>query len=78
MIAIVAYNLIGAIFRGMGDSKTPFVFIAVATAVNVVLDLLFIAVMGLDAFGAALATVTGQAVCSREVIWVFEESIHQK
>ncbi len=61
-IFIFGYNIVSAILRGMGDSKTPFVFIAVATAVNVVLDLLFIAVMGLDAFGAALATVTGQAV----------------
>ena len=61
-IFIFGYNIVSAILRGMGDSKTPFVFIAVATVVNVVLDLLFIAVMGLDAFGAALATVLGQSV----------------
>ena len=62
IIFIYGYNLVSAILRGMGDSKHPFMFIALASVVNVVLDLLFVAVMGLGPFGAALATVIGQAV----------------
>ena len=46
----------------MGDSKHPFIFIAVATAVNLVLDLVFVAGLGMGPFGAALATVIGQGV----------------
>ena len=62
IIFIYGYNLVSAILRGMGDSKHPFMFIALASVVNVILDLLFVAVMGLGPFGAALATVIGQAV----------------
>ena len=46
----------------MGDSKHPFIFIAVATMVNLVLDLVFVAGLGMGPFGAALATVIGQGV----------------
>ncbi len=59
---ITAYNIISAIFRGIGDSKSPMYFIAVACAANVGLDYLFIGVMGLDAAGAALGTTIAQAV----------------
>ena len=45
---ITAYNIISAIFRGIGDSKSPMYFIAVACAANIGLDYLFIGVMGLD------------------------------
>lgn len=61
MIFIFGYNIVSAILRGMGDSKTPLVFIAAATAINIVLDMLFIAVLDMDAAGAALATVIGQS-----------------
>lgn len=56
------YNLISAILRGMGDSRHPFIFIAIASVVNLVLDLLFTGVMGLGVAGAAAATILGQAV----------------
>ncbi|MBE5781342.1 MAG: MATE family efflux transporter [Clostridiales bacterium] len=62
LVFIYGYNLVSAILRGMGDSKHPFMFIAVAAVLNLVLDLLFTAVFGWGTFGAALATVLGQAV----------------
>ncbi|MCJ7837124.1 MATE family efflux transporter [Cuneatibacter sp. NSJ-177] len=62
LVFIYGYNLVSAILRGMGDSRHPFLFIAIASVLNAVLDLLFIAVFDLGVFGAALATVIGQAV----------------
>ena len=62
LVLIYGYNLVSAILRGMGDSKRPFLFIAIASAVNLVLDLAFIAGLGMGAFGAALATVLGQSL----------------
>ena len=59
---IVAYNIIASIFRGLGDSKSPMYFVAVACAVNIILDYVFIGAMGLGAMGAALATTLSQAV----------------
>lgn len=59
---IVAYNLLAAIFRGMGDSKSPLLFVLVACVVNIVGDLVLVAGCHLDAAGAALATVFAQAV----------------
>lgn len=58
---IVAYNILSSIFRGMGDSRSPMIFIAVACALNILLDLLFMGPMQLGAAGAALATVVAQA-----------------
>ncbi len=58
---IVAYNIMSSIFRGMGDSRSPMLFIAVACALNILLDLLFMGPMQLGAAGAALATVVAQA-----------------
>lgn len=58
---IVAYNILSSIFRGMGDSRSPMLFIAVACALNILLDLLFMGPMQLGAAGAALATVVAQA-----------------
>lgn len=59
---IVAYNLLSAIFRGLGDSKSPLIFVAVACVVNIVGDLILVAGLHLDAAGAAIATVLAQAV----------------
>lgn len=56
------YNLLGAIFRGIGDSKTPLLTVIIACICNILGDLLFIAVFGMGAKGAALATVIAQAV----------------
>ena len=57
---ITAYNVISSIFRGMGDSKSPMYFIAAACLSNILLDYLFIGVMGLGAAGAALGTTLAQ------------------
>ena len=62
LIFIYGYNIVSAILRGMGDSKRPFVFIAVAAVLNTLLDILFVRYLGLAVFGAALATVIGQGV----------------
>ncbi|MGI6254868.1 MAG: MATE family efflux transporter [Acutalibacter sp.] len=59
---IVAYNLLSAIFRGLGDSKSPLLFVLVACVVNIFGDLLLVAVFRMDAAGAALATVFAQTV----------------
>lgn len=59
---IVVYNLLSAIFRGLGDSKSPLLFVLVACVVNILGDLLLVAVFHLDAAGAAIATVFAQAV----------------
>ena len=59
---ITAYNIISSIFRGLGDSKSPMKFIAVACAVNIALDYLFIGALGLGPAGAAIGTTLAQAV----------------
>ena len=59
---IMAYNVLTAIFRGFGDSKSPLIFVFVACIVNVVGDLILVAGCHLDAAGAAIATVVAQAV----------------
>lgn len=59
---ITAYNIISSIFRGMGDSKSPMYFIAVACAANIVLDYLLIGKMGLGPAGAALGTTLSQTL----------------
>lgn len=59
---IIAYNIISSIFRGMGDSKSPMYFIAVACAANIILDYLFMGVLRLGPAGAALGTTVSQAV----------------
>lgn len=62
MIFIYGYNALCAILRGMGESKLPMVFIAIASLVNVVLDLLFVGAFRWGAAGAAAATVIAQAI----------------
>ena len=62
ILFIIAYNLISSIFRGLGDSKLPLIFVAIACAVNIAGDLFFVAVLHMNVAGAALATVLAQAV----------------
>ncbi|MBQ9039436.1 MAG: MATE family efflux transporter [Clostridia bacterium] len=62
MLVIIAYNLIGSVFRGIGDSVTPLVTVAIACAINIAGDLLLVAVCQMGAAGAAIATVAAQAV----------------
>lgn len=61
-LIITAYNLLGSIFRGLGDSKTPLIAVGIACAVNIPGDLLFVAVFHMGAAGAALATVIAQLI----------------
>lgn len=59
---IFGYNAVCAVLRGMGDSKRPLLFVGIASVINLVLDLLFVAVFEMGAAGAAWATIIGQAV----------------
>lgn len=59
---IFGYNALCAILRGMGDSKRPLIFVAIASVINLVLDLLFVAGFHMGAAGAAIATVISQGV----------------
>jgi putative MATE family efflux protein len=61
LIFTAGYNMVSAVLRGMGDSKRPFLFIGIASAINLVLDLLFTGVLGWGVAGAAWATIIGQA-----------------
>ncbi len=61
-VFIIAYNLVGSIFRGIGDSKIPLVTVAIACVLNIIGDLLFVAVFQMGAAGTAVATVFAQAV----------------
>ncbi|MDR1469683.1 MAG: MATE family efflux transporter [Spirochaetaceae bacterium] len=62
MFFIFGYNINSAILRGMGDSKLPFIFIAIAAVLNLILDFVFVVGLDLGTWGAALATVLGQAI----------------
>lgn len=62
LVFIYGYNIVSAILRGMGDSKRPFVFVGIAAVLNTVLDIIFVALLDMKVFGAALATVIGQGV----------------
>ena len=57
------YNMLAGILRGMGDSRSPLLYVAVATVVNIVSDTALVAGLGLGAAGTAIATVFAQFVC---------------
>ena len=59
---ITAYNIISSIFRGMGDSKSPMYFIAIACVANIALDYLFIGALDFGPAGAALGTTLAQTI----------------
>lgn len=61
-VFIVAYNVLGSIFRGLGDSVTPLITVAIACVLNIIGDLLFVAIFNMGAMGAAIATVISQAI----------------
>ena len=61
LIFTAGYNMISAVLRGMGDAKRPFLFIGIASAVNLVLDIIFTGLLGWGVAGAAWATIIGQA-----------------
>lgn len=62
MLTLFGYNAIGAILRGLGDSKTPLYFIIIATLLNIVLDLVFVMTFGWGIAGVAWATIISQGV----------------
>ena len=62
LFPIVAYNVLGSVFRGMGDSKTPLLAVAIACAVNIAGDILLVAGFGMASAGAAWATVASQSI----------------
>jgi len=73
-IFILGYNAFAAVMRGMGDSKRPLVFVAIACVTNIVLDLFFVAALGMAATGAAIATVISQAISMILCIIYFEKN----
>ena len=60
--AVAAYNWINSVMRSLGDSKTPLIFLVVASILNVILDLLFVVVFKWGVNGAAIATITAQGI----------------
>lgn len=62
IIFVIAYNVISGIFRGLGNSKLPLIFVFIACIVNIIGDLFFVIVCNMDVAGAALATILAQAV----------------
>ena len=59
---ITSYNILSSIYRGLGDSKSPMIFIAIAGVINIVLDYIFIGLLHMGSSGAALATIIAQAL----------------
>ena len=69
LVFTAGYNMVSAVLRGMGDSKSPFIFIGIATAVNLTMDILFTGFLGWEVAGAAWATIIGQAVSFLFSLW---------
>lgn len=62
LIFTAGYNMVSAVLRGMGDSQRPFLFIGIASVVNLILDILFTGILQWGVAGTAWATIIGQAV----------------
>ena len=73
MLVIIAYNLIGSVFRGLGDSRTPLVTVFIACLCNVAGDLLLVAGLGMGTRGAAIATVAAQLVSVIISLWMIRK-----
>ena len=67
---ITAYNVIASIFRGLGDSKSPMYFIAIACVANIALDYIFIGAFHMGPEGAALGTTLSQTISVVVSLWV--------
>lgn len=61
---IFAFNIISGIFRGAGDSRRPMYFALISSVANIILDIIFVAVLGMGASGAAIGTIISQALSS--------------
>lgn len=59
---IIGYNVVSAILRGLGDSKTPLLFVLIACIINIIVDLILVGYFHMGAVGAAIATVLAQAI----------------
>jgi len=70
MLFVVLYNLLGAILRGIGDSRTPLLTVLIAAIINMGADLFFVCVLHMGAAGAAIATVSAQAVSVVCSVWI--------
>lgn len=74
-IAVATYNWINSVMRSLGDSKTPLIFLVVASVLNILLDLLFVVVFHMGVNGAALATIIAQAVSAiGSIIFAFAKN----
>lgn len=73
ILIIIAYNVISGILRGFGNANLPFIFVGIACVVNIIGDLLFVAVLHMDAAGAALATVLAQLVSVIASLFVLQK-----
>lgn len=60
-VFVISYNVIGGVFRGIGDSKTPLITVGIACVVNIIGDLVFVGIFKMAAIGAAYATVMAQS-----------------
>ena len=69
-VFVFGYNAVCSVLRGLGDSKSPLFFVAVATAVNILLDLLLVGPLGLGTEGAAIATAASQGVSFLTAVFV--------
>lgn len=75
-VPIFLYNALGGIYSALGNSKTPLRFLIISSVLNILLDLLFIAVLGMGVEGAAAATVISQFIAMGMVIHDFPVLIH--
>ena len=62
IVFVISYNVLGGVFRGLGDSKTPLITVAIACVVNIIMDLILVGYFNMASSGAAIATVIAQAV----------------
>lgn len=69
-VFITFYNFISAMLRGIGDSRTPLVFVAIASIVNIIGDLILVAGLKMNVTGAAIATVAAQAISVILSVWI--------
>ena len=69
---ITAYNIFASVYRGLGDSKSPMIFVAIACTLNIILDFIFIGIFGMKAQGAALATVLAQIFSVLVASWAWK------
>ncbi len=70
----LVYNLLASVIRALGDSKTPFYFLVLASGLNIVLDLLFIMAFNMGVGGAALATALAQTISIFVCVWYMKRS----